>query len=86
MLAMGEHRCSEGLFGALHKVVSTTTMAMQFNTTRHYMHTQSINSSLGTRLNVAVLANLYNSRVVKEQRATVNPPRWSKNLTVVNLG
>jgi hypothetical protein len=86
MTAMSHHSGAERLLGALHEVVAATTMAMKLNASRHHMHSQSVNSRVGTWLDVAILANLYNARILKQQRTTAYPPRRSENLTIVNLG
>ena len=86
MTAMSHHCGAECLLGAFHKVAAAATVAMQLDAARNNIHTQSVDRRIGTWLDVAVLANLNNARVVKEQRATIYPPRRSEYLTIVNLG
>ena len=58
MLAVSHHGSAESFFGAFHEVVAATTVAVELNAARHYMHAQSVDSSIGAWLNVAVLAYL----------------------------
>ena len=71
---------------AVKQELEIEKQAVQLDAARNNIHTQSVDRRIGTWLDVAVLANLNNARVVKEQRATIYPPRRSEYLTIVNLG
>lgn len=67
-------------------VATATTVAVEFNTAWHYVHTLSIDSEFGFWLDIAVVGNLDNSTIVHENRTAINPSFWSEDVTIIYLG
>ena len=84
MLHVGFDCIAECIFCTLHEVAASTTVAMNFNTSGHYIHPFGIEQFGSYHCKVAV-CYFKNLVIAHQHRAVLEPSGRSENLGVYNL-